>query len=116
MVKFYNGVDLPWVNLISQTYYASRVPYLVLNKGSFWWRDVASISDIFKGIAKCSIQTGATALLWNDDFKCTSYPNLFSVALYKNDSVMSMCLRPLRILFYFPSRMMHMVNSYSWRS
>lgn len=106
MVKLYNGVELPWVKLISQTYYVSRVPHLVLNKGSFWWRDITSLSDIFRGIAKCTIQSGATALfwndLWNDDFKCTSYPNLFSVTLYKNDSVRTMCLRPMEDSFVLP--------------
>ena len=106
MVKFYNGAELPWVKLISQTYYVSRLPHLVLNKGSFWWRDITSLLDIFRGIAKCTIQSGATALfwndLWNDDFKCTSYPNLFSVTLYKNDSVRTMCLRPMEDSFVLP--------------
>lgn len=91
LVKFYNGADLPSVRLISQTYYESRVPHLVLNKGSFWWRDNVSLSDIFRGVAKCTVQSGKSVLfwndLWNDDFRCTSYPNLFNMTLFRNDSV-----------------------------
>jgi hypothetical protein len=106
MVKFYNGADLPWVKLISQSYYDSKVPHLMVNKGSFWWRDITSLADIFRGIAKCEIRTGRTALfwndLWNDDFKCTSYPNLFAVTMYKTDSVKAMCSRPLEDSFTLP--------------
>ncbi len=106
MIKFYNGVDLPWVRLISQSYYVSRVPHLTMNKGSFWWRDITALADIFRGIAKCEIRTGRTALfwndLWNDDFKCTSYPNLFALSLYKSDSVKAMCSRPLEDSFALP--------------
>ncbi len=59
-----------------------------------------------QGIAKCEIRTGRTALfwndLWNDDFKCTSYPNLFFVTMYKSDSVKAMCSRPLEDSFALP--------------
>ncbi len=106
MVKFYNGADLPWVKLISQTYYDSKVPHLMVNKGSFWWRDITSLADIFRGVAKCEIRIGTTALfwndLWNDDFKCTSYPNIFAAAMYKNDSVKATCSRPLEDSFILP--------------
>jgi hypothetical protein len=49
MIKFYNGADLPWVKLISQSYYVSKVPHLTMNKGSFWWRDITTLVDIFRG-------------------------------------------------------------------
>ncbi len=78
----------------------------MVNKGSFWWMDITSLADIFTGIAKCEIRIGTTALfwneLWNDDFKCTSYPNLFAVTMYKTDSAKAICSRPLEDSFTLP--------------
>lgn len=62
LVKFYEGQDLPWVQLIWNSYYDSKVPHLVWNKGSFWWKDIVALSDIFRGISKCFIRTGSSAL------------------------------------------------------
>lgn len=102
LVKFYNATDLSWVKLISETYYTS-----IMSKGSFWWRDIIVLSDVYRGITKCSIQSGSTALfrndLWNDDFQCTSFPHLYNVVMYKNDSVRDMCSRPMEDSFLLPS-------------
>jgi hypothetical protein len=106
LVKFYKAADLPWVKLISESYYTSKVPHLIMNKGSFWWRDIIVLTDVFRGIAKCTIQSGSTVLFWNDlwneEFKCTSFPHLYNVAKYKEDSVKDMCSRQLEDSFLLP--------------
>lgn len=52
--KFYNTVDVPWVNLIWSKYYTDRAPHCSRESGSFWWRDVLWLSTIYLGIAWCS--------------------------------------------------------------
>jgi hypothetical protein len=90
---------------VTNSYLAAKVPHL-LNKGSFWLKDVIALVDIFRGIAKCNIKTGTTALfwtdLWNDQFKCQQYQHLFASSLYQDDSVQAMCARPLEDSFMLP--------------
>jgi hypothetical protein len=51
--KFYNKRDIPWVNLIWNTYYANRgIPHATKDKGSFWWRDIIQLCDEYIAIAK----------------------------------------------------------------
>ena len=38
--KFNTAQDLPWVRLIWASYYTTKVPHMILNKWSFWWRDI----------------------------------------------------------------------------
>lgn len=61
LVKIYTAADIPWVNLVTNSYLTAKVPHL-LNKGSFWLKDVIALVEIFRGIAKCNIKTGTTAL------------------------------------------------------
>lgn len=46
---------------------------MIMNKGSFWWRDIIELSDIFRGIAKYTVSSGTSELfwedLWNDDLR-----------------------------------------------
>lgn len=46
---------------------------MIMNNGSFWWRDIIELSDIFRGIAKCTVSSGTSELfwedLWNDDLR-----------------------------------------------
>lgn len=73
LVKFYNGADLPSVHLVWNSYYQTKAPHMIMNKGSFWWRDIIELSDIFRGIAKCTVSSGTSELfwedLWNDDLR-----------------------------------------------
>lgn len=64
--KFYTAVGMPWVRLIWDSYYRAKVPHLNFNKGSFWWRDIIQLTDIFRAISHCIIQFGTTVLLWDD--------------------------------------------------
>ena len=38
--KFYNKVDMPWVQLVWSKYYATKVPHTAREMGSFWWKDI----------------------------------------------------------------------------
>ena len=38
--KFYNKMDVPWVQLVWDSYYFQRIPHDTILCGSFWWRDV----------------------------------------------------------------------------
>jgi hypothetical protein len=55
LVKLYNGDNLHWVDLVWNSCYSAKVPHMNLNKGSFWMRDILALTDIFRGIAKCTI-------------------------------------------------------------
>jgi hypothetical protein len=65
--KFYKKVDIPWVNLIWNTHYANgEVPHATKDKGSFWWRDILKLADIYMGIASCKVGDGTTVVFWSD--------------------------------------------------
>jgi hypothetical protein len=89
--KFYNKKDIPWVNLIWDTYYQHTVPHAANLCGSFWWRSVMKLSPIYRGIAVCNIGQGDTALFWKDDWQNQimqeTYPCLFSYAQDEDISV-----------------------------
>jgi hypothetical protein len=89
--KFYNKRDIPWVNLIWNSYYANgEIPH-ASKDGSFWWRDILKLCDEFKAIAKCNIGNGTTVLFWQDIWNnCIlqqTFPRLFSYAKNKSISV-----------------------------
>ena len=67
--KFYNKVDVPWVQLIWTTYYQHKVPYLAPAKGSFWWKDILKLSVQFRSIAHCLSGMGDTIGLWEDNIQ-----------------------------------------------
>lgn len=106
LVKLYNGVDLPWVDLVWKIYYLARVPHMCLNKGSFWLKDILALTDIFRGIGKCTLITGTSALfwedLWSDGLMSSKYPALYSLVIHKEKSVLAMSTRPLEDSFLLP--------------
>jgi len=61
--KFYNKLDIPWVQLIWDTYYHQKIPHAMDPVGSFWWRDVLKLTPTFRGISRINIVCGTTALL-----------------------------------------------------
>jgi hypothetical protein len=86
--KFYNKADIPWVNLIWNTYYSNgEVPHATKDKGSFWWIDVLKLVDWFRGIAKCKVGNGSLVLfwedIWNDHLLQQRFPRLYSFAKNK---------------------------------
>jgi hypothetical protein len=65
--KFFNKQNIPWVNLIWNTYYSNgELAQAEKEKGSFWWKDLLKLCDITKGIAQCLIGNGATIIFWTD--------------------------------------------------
>jgi hypothetical protein len=75
--KFYNKRDIPWVNLIWNSYYANG--------------EILKLCDEFRAIAKCNIGNGTTVLFWQDIWNnCIlqqTFPRLFSYAKNKSISV-----------------------------
>jgi hypothetical protein len=80
--KFYNKANIPWVNLIWESYYEdSKLPGQRL-EGSFWWKSTIGLHDEFKAIARCNIGDGKSVYFWQDLW-CNgcldaSFPCLFS--------------------------------------
>jgi hypothetical protein len=90
--KFYNKRNIPWINLIWNTYYSKgEVPHASKDKGLFWWKDLLKLCDTYRGIAKCSLGDGSTFLfwydIWNDHLLQDKLPRLFSFAKNKSISV-----------------------------
>jgi hypothetical protein len=52
--KFYNKHDIPWVNLIWESYYSNQNLPDNINVGSFWWKSHLKLLDLYKGMASCN--------------------------------------------------------------
>ncbi|TVU07261.1 hypothetical protein EJB05_47309, partial [Eragrostis curvula] len=83
--KFYNQKDIPWVKLIWHAYYSEgQIPHETPNKASFWWRDIMTYTDHYRGIATCRVGDGKTVMLWNDLWNGhllkDEFPRLYSFA------------------------------------
>jgi hypothetical protein len=66
--KFYNNVDLPWVKLIRNSYYYKEVPHAVTVCGSFWWRSIMKMFELYRQVTHCKIGSGETILFWSDNW------------------------------------------------
>jgi hypothetical protein len=64
--KFYNRHDVPWVNLIWESYYSNGMLPDKINVGSFWWKSHLKLLDLYKGMARCKTGNGSTAFFWTD--------------------------------------------------
>jgi hypothetical protein len=105
--KFCNKKDIPWVNLVWNTYYANgEVPHVTKDKGSFWWRDALKLNDHFRGIAKCKVGDGSTVLfrsdVWNDLLLQNKFPRLYSYAKNRNMSDAQFLLNHIEEQFHLP--------------
>ena len=61
MHKFYNRHNIPWVNLIWETYYSNDLLPGSNWIGSFWWKANLRLIDNFKSFARCHIGDGKSA-------------------------------------------------------
>jgi hypothetical protein len=82
--EFNNRLDIPWVNLVWDSYYSSgRIPHCSLEKGSFRGKDVTKLFTYFRG-AMPRVGDGSTILLrhdvWNNHSPMTAFPCLYSFA------------------------------------
>jgi hypothetical protein len=89
--KFFNRLDIPWVNLIWNTYYSQgSLPGFQL-EGSFWWKTHLKLLDKYKGMGRCVIGDGKSALFWTDLWSDTcmhqNFPHLVTFAKKTNHSV-----------------------------
>lgn len=66
LFKFFNKMDVPWVTLIWDTYYASSPPQVTQSYGSFWWRDVMQLYDNFCKLVVPQVHAGDTVVFWLD--------------------------------------------------
>ena len=90
--KFYNQKDVPWVKLVWSSYYSNgQIPHASTDKGSFWWRDILKLCDLFRGISSCTVGNGSTVLfwsdVWNNNLLQDKFPRLYSYAKNKKISV-----------------------------
>lgn len=74
--KFFYHFDLPWVNIISDSYYSDGPPDDRM-VGSFWWKSVLKLMPHFKIVTHCQIGEGETILLWCDKWNAQSCANIF---------------------------------------
>lgn len=85
--KFFNRLDVPWVNLVWENHYRNGKLPSHIRKGSFWWRDNLKLLSEFKNFARPKIQNGETSLFWHDSWTnqplALSAPELFSFAISK---------------------------------
>lgn len=84
--KFYNKHDVPWVNLIWSTYYENKVPHASDPCGSFWWRGIIQLTDVYRGVLKVNIADGSSTLFWKDLWQ----PQILSVAYSRASSYAQM--------------------------
>jgi hypothetical protein len=90
--KFYNKMDLPWVNLTWRCMYSRPiVPHARKLVGSFWWRDVMNLVDSFRQLATCKVNIGDTAMFWHGQWDLgilrLQFPQLHSFSQKGNISV-----------------------------
>ncbi|KAM3300228.1 hypothetical protein ACQJBY_041320 [Aegilops geniculata] len=82
---FFNHADIPWVNMAWQAHYVSEIPQALGRVRSFWWRDVCSLMENFRAVAKCVPGDGSSILGWKDGWMdillADKMPRLFSFAL-----------------------------------
>ena len=89
LFKFFNKVDVPWVTLIWDTYYAASPPQVTQSCGSFWWRDVMSLYTNFCKLAVPQVHAGNTVVFWLDRWQlgnnvvllCEQFPRLHSFVI-----------------------------------
>ena len=60
--KFYNSLDVPWVNLIWSTYSEGLVPHASDQCGSFWWRDIMQLATTYRGVTSVEVRDENTVL------------------------------------------------------
>jgi hypothetical protein len=88
--KFFCNEDIPWVKLVQK--YGQSLPHTNVKKGSFWWRDVLSLLNIYRSITSVQIGNGNSVLFWKDFWHnglimCDVFPRLFSYVLNEDLSV-----------------------------
>jgi hypothetical protein len=96
--KFYNKHDVPWVQLLWNSYYTGRIPHAMDPCGSFWWRDVLKLTPFYRGIAICQANNGSSVLfwkdMWSDSVISEEFPRAFSFCKNEDISVQEFITTP----------------------
>ena len=58
--KFYNRMEIPWVQLIWFKYFQNKVPHAAREMGSFWWKDILRLHGLYRAIAHCKVGNGTS--------------------------------------------------------
>ena len=84
--KFLNKADIPWVNIIWESYYQNSLPGERMN-GSFWWKAILKLLPTFRQLYVCKGGPRDTIRFWADNWQVTplqtQYPELYSFAINK---------------------------------
>jgi hypothetical protein len=83
------------------------VPHATKDRGSFWWKDLLRLCDVYRGIARCTVGDGSTVLFWSDIWNGhllqDKFPRLSSFAKDKLFSVaMFLSTTQMGKLFHLP--------------
>ena len=54
--KFFNKLDIPWMQLVWERYYVDSIPHATNVCGTFWWRDLVHLMPIYRGITHVQIK------------------------------------------------------------
>ena len=72
-------------------YYQNKVPHTTRELGSFWWKDILRLHNLYRGIAHCTVGDGASVCFWEDDWAgdilAEKLPRIASFAMSTTTSV-----------------------------
>ena len=105
---FYNCADVPWVTLTWSHFYSNiqTPPDARSPVGSFWWKDIMRLFEIFQSLTPCYPNKSNSVLFWSDIWVEQSmkdkYPQLFSFARKPKCSVRFYLNQTLDRIFSLP--------------
>lgn len=66
--KFYARADIPWVQQLWFKYYEGSIPHAQREMGSFWWKDIFRLKELYGSITSCILGDGSSILFWKDNW------------------------------------------------
>ena len=92
--KFFSHANTPWVTLV-WSLYGPGAPQAQAPRGSFWWKDIFKLTDIYRSISRTTVGNGQDVLFWKDFWLdgillCERLPHLYSFALEEDINVADM--------------------------
>ena len=76
--KFYSKADIPWVQQLWFKYYEDIVPHVHREVGSFWWKEIFRLKDLYALITTCQLGNGSSILFWHDNWAGNRLAEVFS--------------------------------------
>ena len=87
---FLNKENIPWVNIIWESYYQTSLPEERM-VGSFWWRTLLKLLPIYKEFDVSSAYSSNTTLFWSHCWWDQPLQNKFpELSSFKNSSTISL--------------------------